>query len=59
MKNNRSIKDFFNNPTGTGFYNMINAQASTDLFTQTETKHPEADTIYIIVDNARYYRSCC
>jgi len=42
----------------TGFYDTINAQASIDLFTKIEAKHPDAETIYIIVDNARYYRSC-
>lgn len=41
----------------TGFYDTINAQASIDLFAKIEAKHPDADTIYIIVDNARYYRS--
>jgi len=42
----------------TGFYDTINAQAAIDLFAKIEAKHPEADAIYIIVDNARYYRSC-
>ena len=42
----------------TGFYDTINAQAAIDLFDRIEAKHPDADTIYIIVDNARYYRSC-
>lgn len=42
----------------TGFYDTINAQASIDLFAKIEAKHPDAETIYIIVDNARYYRSC-
>jgi transposase len=42
----------------TGFYDTINAQAAIDLFDKIEAKHPEADVIYIIVDNARYYRSC-
>jgi transposase len=41
----------------TGFYDTINAQATIDLFTKIEAKHPDAKTIYIIVDNARYYRS--
>jgi len=41
----------------TGFYETINAQAALDLFRKMEAKHPEADAIYIIVDNARYYRS--
>ena len=42
----------------TGFYDTINAQTTIDLFAKIEAKHPDADTIYIIVDNARYYRSC-
>ena len=42
----------------TGFYDTINAQATIDLFTKIEAKHPDADAIYIIVDNARYYHSC-
>lgn len=41
----------------TGFYDTINAQSAIDLFAKIEAKHPDADTIYIIVDNARYYRS--
>ena len=41
----------------TGFYDTINAQATIDLFAKIEAKHPTAKTIYIIVDNARYYRS--
>ena len=42
----------------TGFYDTINAQAAIHLFAKIEAKHPDADVIYIIVDNARYYRSC-
>jgi transposase len=41
----------------TGFYDTINADSTIDLFSKIETKHPNAKTIYIIVDNARYYRS--
>ena len=41
----------------TGFYETINAQAALDLFRKIEVKHPDADTIYVIIDNARYYRS--
>jgi len=41
----------------TGFYDTINAQAAIDLFGKLDSKHPDADTIYVIVDNARYYRS--
>jgi len=42
----------------TGFYDTINAQAAIDLFVKIEAKHPAAEVIYIIIDNARYYRSC-
>jgi transposase len=42
----------------TGFYDTINAQSAINLFAKIEAKHPAADAIYIIVDNARYYRSC-
>jgi len=41
----------------TGFYDTINADSTIDLFSKIEAKHPEAKVIYIIVDNARYYRS--
>ncbi len=41
----------------TGFYDTINADSTIDLFTKIEAKHPEAKTIYIIADNARYYHS--
>ena len=41
----------------TGFYDTINADLTIDLFSKIEAKHPNAKTIYIIVDNARYYRS--
>lgn len=41
----------------TGFYDTIDADATIDLLAKIESKHPEAETIYIIVDNARYYRS--
>jgi len=39
------------------FYETINAQSAMDLFTKLEAKHPKAKLIYVIVDNARYYRS--
>jgi transposase len=42
----------------TGFYDTINAQATIDLFAKIEAQHPKAGVIYIIADNARYYRSC-
>ena len=41
----------------TGFYDTINADSTLDLFSKIEAKHPKAKTIYMIVDNARYYRS--
>ena len=41
----------------TGFYDTINADSTIDLFSKIEAKHPKAEVIYIIVDNARYYRS--
>lgn len=40
-----------------GIYDTINAQATIDLFAKMEAKHPEADVIYVIIDNAKYYRS--
>jgi transposase len=39
------------------FYETINAQSANDLFEKLEAKHPLAKVIYVIVDNARYYRS--
>ncbi len=39
------------------FYETINAQSAMDLFSKLEAKHPNATVIYVIVDNARYYRS--
>ena len=41
----------------TGFYDTINAQSTIDLFSKVEAKHPDAETIYMIVDNAKYYHS--
>jgi len=41
----------------TGFYDTINADSAKDLFDKIEAKHPDANVIYVIVDNARYYRS--
>lgn len=40
-----------------GFYDTINADSAIDLFLKIQAKHLDAETIYIIVDNARYYRS--
>lgn len=39
------------------FDDTINADSTTDLFKQIERKHRKANTIYIIADNAGYYRS--
>jgi transposase len=39
------------------FYQTINADAAIDLFAKIEGKHPKANVIYVIVDNARYYHS--
>jgi len=39
------------------FYETINAQSAIDLFSRLQAKHPHATVIYVIVDNARYYRS--
>ena len=36
-----------------GFYDTINADSTIDLFSKIEARHPDAKTIYIIVDNAR------
>jgi transposase len=41
----------------TGFYATINADSTIDLFSKIQAKHPDAETIYIIADNARYYHS--
>ena len=35
----------------------INAQSTIELFKMLEAAHPEANTIYITLDNAMYYRS--
>ncbi|MGV6809020.1 MAG: IS630 family transposase [bacterium] len=35
----------------------INSQSTIELFKQIEAAHPEANEIYVICDNARYYRS--
>ena len=41
----------------TGFYDTINAQSTVDLFSKIDAKHPDAQAIYVIVDNAKYYHS--
>jgi transposase len=35
----------------------INAQSTINLLTEIEEKNPDAEKIYLIVDNARYYRN--
>ena len=35
----------------------INAQSTIALIEELEQKNPEANTVYVICDNARYYRS--
>ena len=35
----------------------INAQSTIELFKMVEKKHRKAETIYVIADNARYYRN--
>lgn len=35
----------------------INAQSTIELFKMLERKHRQAETIYVIADNARYYRN--
>ena len=42
----------------TGFYDTINADSTMDLFSKIAAKHPKVQTIYIIVDNARYEHAC-
>lgn len=39
------------------FYDTINGEATIDLCKAIEERYPKAGTIYIICDNARYYRS--
>ncbi|MDR4503210.1 MAG: IS630 family transposase [Candidatus Scalindua sp.] len=40
-----------------GYSNSINAQSTISLLKKIESKHPDAESIYTICDNARYYRS--
>ncbi|QEP43505.1 IS630 family transposase [Ectothiorhodospiraceae bacterium BW-2] len=35
----------------------INAQSTIELFIQLEKAHPEAEKVFVIADNARYYRA--
>jgi len=41
----------------TDFTDSINSQSTIRLFRKPEAKHPTAQTIHLIVDNARYYKS--
>ena len=41
----------------TRFDDSINAQSTVGLLQQLERRHPEAEAIYVICDNAAYYRS--
>ena len=43
--------------TVTNFADSINSQSTIRLFKKLEAKHPEAETIHLIVDNATYYKS--
>jgi transposase len=43
--------------TVTDFAKSINTQSTIRLFKKMEVKHPDAETIHIIVDNATYYKS--
>lgn len=40
-----------------GYDDSINAQSTISLLKKIESKHPSANAIYTICDNARYYRS--
>jgi len=40
-----------------GYSDTINAQSTISLLKKIESKHPDAESIYTICDNARYYRS--
>ncbi len=40
-----------------GYSNSINAQSTISLLKKIELRHPDAEVIYTICDNARYYRS--
>jgi transposase len=39
------------------FAESVNAQSTISLLSKLEAKHEKAETIYVICDNARYYRS--
>ncbi len=40
-----------------GYSKSINAQSTISLLKKVESKHADADVIYMICDNAKYYRS--
>ena len=40
-----------------GYSKSVNAQSTISLLKKIESRHPEAESIYTICDNARYYRS--
>jgi transposase len=39
------------------FDERINAESTIELFKDIEKRNPKADTVYVIADNARYYRA--
>jgi hypothetical protein len=43
--------------TVTDFTDSVNAPSAIRLFKKLEAKHPQAKEIYMILDNASYYRS--
>ncbi len=49
--------DIENLSTAVDYGDSINAQSTISLLKKVELKHPEAEVIYTICDNARYYRS--
>ena len=68
LKNSRAIQDgkdliinaaisIENLSTAVDYGDSINAQSTISLLKTVELKHPDAEVIYTICDNARYYRS--
>ena len=55
--NINGVIDCVNQHTIVRYDDTINAQSTIALFQQIEAQHPDAGTIHIICDNARYYRS--
>jgi transposase len=43
--------------TVTDFSDSVNSQSTIRLFKKLELKHPDAEKIHVIADNARYYKS--